>query len=249
MQQPSASQSACLSIEAAYRELRFPAPPAHRPYVILNFVVTVDGQASLGATGAAHIGSATDHRLLRVLRAHADGLLHGAGTVRADNFPPRVPDDLVPERLSRGLQPQPLAVVITRSGNIEPDNRYFSGRTPVIVTTADARPRVAERFGTRALVISAGEDTVDLAEGLEMLRSDHGIRLLVCEGGPTLARALLEGRNLDEVFLTIAPKLGSDRHARRLLEGAPFPAHALPRLELLHVLSHESELFLRYRVV
>jgi riboflavin biosynthesis pyrimidine reductase len=97
--------------------------------------------------------------------------------------------------------------------------------------------------------VTTGETTVNLDVALETLREKYGIRLLLCEGGPELAHELVQAGLLDEVFLTIAPKLGSDRHALRLLEGPPFPVDALPKLELMHIFAQASELYLRYRVV
>jgi len=238
-----------LAVADAYRDLQFPEPAAARPYVVLNFVITLDGQSTVGTTGVAGIGSETDHRLMRELRVLADGLLHGAETVRRDNFAPTVRAELVPARLARGLAPQPLGAIVTRSGRVDPANPYFSGRPPVIFTTGATQPDLAARLHGAADVIAAGEGDVDLAMALGMLRARFGVRVLLCEGGPTLAHQLIARQCLDEIFLTLAPKLGSDREALRLIEGPPFAPEALPRLELCHVLSHESELFLRYRVL
>jgi riboflavin biosynthesis pyrimidine reductase len=105
------------------------------------------------------------------------------------------------------------------------------------------------RLGERADVVTTGETTVNLDVALETLREKYTIRHLLCEGGPELAHELLSAGLLDEVFLTLAPKLGSDRHALRLLEGTPFPEDTLPKLELVHVFAQASELFLRYRIV
>jgi riboflavin-specific deaminase-like protein len=242
---PSAAPA--IPAEEIYKDLTFPEPPPDRPYVLLNFVITLDGQSTVGKTGAAGIGSRTDHRLMGSLRARADGLLHGASTVRADNFPPRVPDELIPERLARGLMRHPLGAVVTRSGNLDPSNRYFSMQPPVVFTTAGTAPALADRLGARARVIAVGEQDVDLAAALRSLRLEFGIRVLLCEGGARLAHDLIAADLLDEVFLTVAPKLGGDRHALRLLDGPAFAPDALPALQLLHVLLEGSELFLRYR--
>jgi 2,5-diamino-6-(ribosylamino)-4(3H)-pyrimidinone 5'-phosphate reductase len=231
-----------------YDSLRFPDPPSGRPYVILNFVLTADGQASLGAGGAAGIGSETDHRLMRKLRVTADALLHGAGTVRADNFRPTVPEDLVPRRLARNLEAQPLGVVVSRTGNLPAENRYFSARPPVVFTTNAPAAGLSARLGSRAKVLAMGEKEIDLGGALAMLRYQHGVRLLLCEGGPSLAYDLLAGGYLDELFLTLAPKLGADSSALRLLQGPAFPEDAVPSLTLRHVWHQDSELFLRYTV-
>jgi riboflavin-specific deaminase-like protein len=231
-----------------YADLQFPDPPAERPYVFLNFVTTLDGQSTVGTTGVAGIGSKQDHELMAYLRACADGLLHGAGTVRADNFPPRVPARLEPWRVERGMAPQPLGAVVTRSGNLAPDNRYFTARPPMVYTTRQAFASATSRLGDRAAVVATGEFDVDLGLALRDLRARHAIRTLLCEGGPVLARDLLGGGYLDEIFLTLAPKLGSDRAALHLLEGPPFLGDALPALDLIHVMRNDSELFLRYRI-
>jgi riboflavin-specific deaminase-like protein len=248
MQRLFPQHAPAVPIEKVYEELQFPEPPADRPYVLLNFVTTLDGQSTVGSGGAAGIGSETDHRLMAKLRALADGLLHGASTVRNDNFPPRVPDDLIQERIARGLAPQPLGAVVSRSGNLDPENKYFSMQPPVVFTTGSAKERVVARLGRRAQVFAMGDTDVDMAAALKMLRDQFDIRVLLCEGGAVLTHALLEGGYLDEIFLTLAPKLGSDKNALRLVDGPAFPAASLPTLELLHVLKHESELFLRYRV-
>src|ERR1700682_5409933 len=86
-----------------------------RPYLALNMVATIDGRAAVNGS-AVGIGSAADKRLMRELRAEADVVLHGAGTVRADPLSARVTPDLVEQRVAHGLSPQPLGALITRSG-------------------------------------------------------------------------------------------------------------------------------------
>lgn len=237
-----------LDVEEVYRDFTLPPPPAARPYVLLNFVQTIDGQTTLGARGAAGLGSAVDQRLMKRLRVFADALMHGATTVRRDNFPPVVPPDLEGERVARGLSAQPFGVVVSASGDLAPDNRYFSRPGTVILTTDPHVDRLSALFGERAHVVGCGAPGVDLRRGLAALRERIGARVLLCEGGSRLAYSLVAEGLLDEIFLTVAPKLGSDRDALRLLEGPAFPPDALPRAELVHVLLDGSELFLRYRL-
>jgi riboflavin-specific deaminase-like protein len=215
---------------------------------VLNFVTTLDGQATLGDTGARYIGSATDHRLMQRLRTVADGLLHGAGTIRLDHFAPRVPRDLIHERLARGLAEQPLGAVVTASGNLSPDLKYFSLRPPIVFTTDARQAEVTEKLGSRATVFGMGDGSVDLAEALKILRTRFAIRVLLCEGGPKLTHGLIVRGLVDELFLTLAPKLGGDAEAPGLVVGPRFKPPEVPRLTLLDVLEHEGELFLRYRL-
>lgn len=237
-----------LAVEDVYRDLTFPPSPTDRPYVLLNFVTTLDGQSTVGTSGAAGIGSAIDHRLMRRLRMTADALLHGAGTVRKDNFPPRIPADLEPERLMRGLRAQPFGAVVSRSGDLQPENRYFSRPGTVIFTADEQVAPLTARFGEKARTIGCGTGEVDLRRALRTLRTDFDVRVLLCEGGPRLAHDLIAQGLLDEIFLTLAPKIGSDGAALRLVEGPAFAPDQLPRATLLHVLQAENELFLRYRL-
>jgi len=237
-----------LAVEDVYRDLQFPEPPTDRPYLILNFVTTLDGQATLSDGGVAGIGSKTDHRLMRRLRILADCLLSGAGTVRKHNFRPIVPADLEAERIARGLTPQPLAAVVSASGDLSLENNFFAQGHPLIFTTTSGAARLGPAASDRARVLSLGETRVDLLQALWVLRYEHHVRVVLSEGGPRLVHDLLSQGCVDELFLTLAPKIGSDRDALRLVEGPAFPLGALPQADLLHILIEGSELFLRYRI-
>src|SRR6202171_2853605 len=110
-----------------------------RPYLALNMVATADGRAALNGS-AVGIGSGVDKRLMRELRAEADVVLHGAGTVRADPLSARVPGDLVEQRLARGLPAQPLGAIITRSGNLPAKHPYYESATVIYVTSERSVP-------------------------------------------------------------------------------------------------------------
>src|SRR5713226_5494629 len=105
-----------------------------RPYLALNMVATVDGRAAVNGS-AVGIGSAADKRLMRELRAEADVVLHGAGTVRADPLSARVPSELVEQRISQGLSPQPLGAIVTRSGNLPKSHPYYESATLIYITS------------------------------------------------------------------------------------------------------------------
>src|SRR5437762_2573894 len=105
-----------------------------RPHLAINMVATVDGRAALGGT-ATGIGSAQDRQLMRQLRADADVVLHGAGTVRADPLSARVPQHLVEQRLARGVSPQPLGAIVTASGVLPREHPYFQSPSVVYVTS------------------------------------------------------------------------------------------------------------------
>jgi 5-amino-6-(5-phosphoribosylamino)uracil reductase len=206
-----------------------------RPYLALNMVTTVDGRAAIGGT-AVGIGSAADKHLMRALRAEADVVLHGAGTVRADPLSARVPAELIPQRVAAGLSEQPLGAIVTSSGRLPTEHPYYQSATRIYVTSD--RP-VGVR-GPHVEVVRVGS----VAEVIADL-GRRGARRILCEGGPTLNAALFEAGLVDELFVTIAPKLAGGSAPLTLIQGGEFGTLLL-ELRSLHEL--EGELFLRYAV-
>ena len=203
-------------------------PPAHagRPHVALNFVMTADGRVSY--QGRAEIGSRIDRELMFHLRSLAGAVMIGAGTLRVDPFAPS----------TNGREPQPLAIVVSRTGELPLDNRFFRHPGPrLVATTASASSiAVSALRGAGADVEIFGETEVDLARLLSAAR-DRGARFLLCEGGPTLAGQLLAAALVDELFLTHATLITAEPDARRLFEGALRPPGTV-RLERLTL--HQS---------
>ncbi len=180
---------------------------------------------------------------MRALRARVDAVVVGAGTLRA-------------EKLNLGLDDaearQPLAVIVGGSGNLPVSERLIlpPGQR-VLLALPEGRPRPEGPGLDQASVLRvAGRDAgrVDLGRLVRTLRADHGVRRLLVEGGPGLNRALVEGGLVDEIFLTVAPKLLLGREAA-IISGEPEPTTAEPRdLTLLSVHRAEGEIFLRYRL-
>jgi 5-amino-6-(5-phosphoribosylamino)uracil reductase len=219
-------------LESLHRDLL--DPPAHdeRPHLALNFVMTADGRVSYN--GRAEIGTRTDRELMFHLRSLADAVMIGAGTLRVDPFIPVV----------KGRERQPLAIVVSRTSELPLENRFFGHPGPrLVATTTSASPRaVAAVRGAGAEVVTFGETDVDLPRLLASLR-ERGVRLILCEGGPTLAGQLLAHRAVDEIFLTHATLITAEPDARRLFEGSLRPAGVV-RLERVSL--HESAAGERY---
>lgn len=213
-------------------------PPAHdgRPHVALNFVMTADGRVTY--QGRAEIGTRTDRELMFHIRSLADAVMIGAGTLRVDPFAPA----------AKGRDRQPLAVVVTRTADLPLANKFFShpGERLVATTTSAPPAAVAAVRAAGATVEAFGDADVDLGRLLAVLR-DRGVRLLLCEGGPTVAGQLLAARCVDELFLTHATLVTAEPGARRLFEG-DLTLSGSVRLERISLHEHHGEWYERSRV-
>jgi riboflavin-specific deaminase-like protein len=182
-----------------------PTEGGDRPWVLCNFAMTADGRAAIDGRSGPIAGPA-DLELLLALRSRVDAVMIGAGTLRAERYGRIIRDPDVRDRRKRdGLNDDPLAVVVSASLNIPWDIPLFSdgGGEVVIFTSADTE--VPETATPVEVVRHEGE--VDLAQALSYLRVDQGIENLLCEGGPRLHGDLWRADLVDELFLTIGPRL------------------------------------------
>ncbi len=230
------------TVEAQLETYRpFEHPHDDRPLVAVNFAATVDGRAAIeGRSGP--IGSATDTEMLQHLRTRFDAVMIGAGTMRVERYGRIVSDPgLRALRERSGLSPDPLAVLVSGRLDLPWDAALFTdgGGEILVFTASEAEPpKVRTPLG-----VVRHQDFVDPVEMMSFLRRERGVRALLCEGGPGLHGELQAAGLIDEVFLTIAPKL-SGGEAPRILEGK------LPEvagLELEWLLEERGELFARYR--
>jgi riboflavin biosynthesis pyrimidine reductase len=226
-----------LQLYAAQR----PTPP-ERPWVLANFVAGLDGAVAVdGRVGP--LTSPADQRVFHHLRSLADLILVGAGTVRAERYGPARPTaEQRVARQERGQQPVPRIAVVSASLRFDLDAPLFTAAEvrPLVVCPDSSDPGRRERLSEHADVLVVGGDAVDLGAGLRKLRAG-GVETVLCEGGPALVSELLEGGLLDELCLTVAPLTGGD--ALRLVGDSRTP---LTEFELVHVVRHDDELYLRY---
>jgi riboflavin biosynthesis pyrimidine reductase len=189
--------------------------PGGRPGVRLNMI--------------ASLGGAADHDLFALLRSLADVVLVAAGTVRAEGYgPSRVP-----------------VAVVTRSCRLDWEARFFTAPVarPIVVTVAGAPPDALSRAAEVAEVLVAGDRDVDLAVALDAL-GGRGHRAVLAEGGPTLNAQLAAAGLLDELCLSLSPRLVGGA-AKRILDGPEVPGTT--PLRLRSVCEQDGFLFLRYR--
>lgn len=256
-----------------YGRLRMPPPRSH-PHVFSNFVATLDGVVSLNAKGHASGAdisgfSAQDRMVMGLLRAVADVVIVGAGTLGADRRHVWTAAAIFPElageyrrlRKALGKRATPLNAIVSGSGEIDLRLPVFaSGEVPVLILTTIAgarhlrRQTVPDSVEIRAIRTSAGAN----AHGASALparaildaacRASAGRRILV-EGGPRLLGDFYAAHLIDEQFLTLAPQIaGRDAGDGRLsmVMGQAFaPRHPLWG-DLIDVRRGGSQLFLRY---
>ena len=199
------------------------APP-DRPYLVLNMVASADGRATLAGV-TEQLSSPADKAVFFALRASVDAVLAGTGTLHAEQYGRLVRrPERQAQRVALGLEPEPLAIVLSRSGEIPPFPLLDDPEArPVIFKGDDAEPRRA----------------------LSQLRAEHDVRAVLCEGGPRLNAGLLAAGVVDELFLTISPLLAATPDPLTIVEGA---AGEPIDLELVSVLESDGMLFLRYRL-
>src|ERR1051326_8378211 len=238
-----------------------------RPLVIANFVSTIDGVVSYalpGRSGGEISGfNEADHFIMGVLRAHADAVLCGAGSMNADTGHVRTPGFVYPpardlyadlrQRLGK-TSPEPLTVVVSASGqvNLSEANFHTPGVETLIVTTdaGTERLRADPNAQTVTHIRSLGAGASLAAEAiLDLLGNEFGLRIVLNEGGPVILTSFLEARCIDELFLTLAPQLaGRDAdHARpSLIDQHAFLPETAPWGHLLTLKQAGDHLFLRY---
>jgi riboflavin-specific deaminase-like protein len=215
-------------------------------------VASLDGKATVDGK-AGFVGSPIDRVIMRTLRAYADAVMIGAGTLRAEKLTLTVPEKLARVREARGLEPQPLAVVATGSGDI-PLETNLIGASPdnllVLASPEIPKKRLAALSSHASVEVVPGEDRgprLDLSSALETLKKRYAVDVLLVEGGPVLNHALIRVGFADELFLTLAPKLlgGTRPEALTILEGPPMPPRKVkPEMVSAHLSG--DELFLRY---
>jgi riboflavin-specific deaminase-like protein len=214
----------------------------------MNMVSTVDGKSALGHS-AAGIGSRTDSLLMRQIRAAVDAVMHGAGTLRSEIVDPRVDVERSRQRVVHGQPPQPLAVIVSGSLDLDPTGRYLvNGPTgTVILTSSSASADRQRRLSPYATILLSDGPSVDLPSMFRRLREQFGVRSLLAEGGPTLNQHLLDAGLIDEVFWTIAPKLAGG-HGRATIDSAEPTTRIKARMDLISLHEHAGELYARYRL-
>ena len=250
-------------------DLRFPAVD-FEPYVIGNFVSTIDGVVSFeipGESGGGDISgfNEADRFIMGLLRASVDAVIVGAGTLRevapghlwlAEYVYPEASERYARYRQGKlnKLVP-PLNVIVSGSGAVDLQRAVF--HTGAVKTLIITSPRGAELLAKNGVALTSAEVRAIEGEGsriapasiLKLLRDEFGVKILLHEGGPALFGDFLAHGCVDELFLTVAPQFaGRDAKRQRpgIVAGAEFLPQTAPWLKLLSVKQSASHLYLRY---
>jgi riboflavin biosynthesis pyrimidine reductase len=225
--------------------------------VYANFVSSLDGTVALPGIPASNklisAGSEGDRFVMALLRALADAILVGAGTLAGSPTGTWSPDRAHPEsaaalaelRRLHGLAARPELAILTGSGAIDPAHPALARRTVVLTTTAGA-----SRLRVPAEVLALGGGaSLDPRDVIGALR-DRGHGRILVEAGPHTFGALARAGVVDELFLTVSPLLTGGSAATRLslVEGVEPGRDGLVRAELLSLRRQGGHLFHRYRL-
>lgn len=244
-----------------------PAPKRSRPYVYINFATSRDGRVSFSEPGHAGGGDVSgfnphDQWLMALLRARADAIMVGDNTLKLE------PDhEWTPEymwqgdgtafeelRRSEGWRSSPLQVFLSLDGDLPHDAAVWNRDVDVVVATTERGAATAHSLPTKSAdvhVLALGEDSVDVAALMAVLRRDYDIRTLLCEGGPRAYGSLLAAGQVDDEFVTLCPKVignsAEGAHRPSLIEGVRFPAGEAPESRIISLRRVGNHLFLRSR--
>lgn len=215
--------------------------PATRPYLGLNMVSSLDGKATLDWRTKG-LSSDVDRRLFHHLRTQADAVMVGAGTAREERYG-RITknDELREKRVNEGLVPEALAVVVSGKLDLPPDLPLLNSPDQRVVIATGSEDELPGVTGD----VEYARVGDDLPRLMAYLHEHHGVRSVLCEGGPTLNSFLFAADVVDELFLTLNPKILGGASALTIVAGRELVEPLEPAL--VSIAEADGELYTRWR--
>ncbi|HEY9665552.1 MAG TPA: RibD family protein [Coleofasciculaceae cyanobacterium] len=228
-----------------------------RPHTTVVLAMSADGKITDVTRSPARFSSSADRTHLETQIALADGVLLGAGTLRAYGTTLGISNpQLLQLREQGGAPPQPVQIVCSGSAKLDPQWRFFHQQVPrwLLTTTTGAKTwqeehsSGIERF-ERILVAETSTSTgkIDWSNALQQLAYLDIGRLAILGGGELVA-SLLAADLIDELWLTVCPLILGGTTAPTPVEGEGFSVDLAPHLELVDIQTVENEVFLHYRL-
>ena len=224
------------------------------PFVLINMAMTADGKIATANRRVSSFSSRRDQEHLLQLRATADAVMAGARTVDLNpvNLGPG-PAKYRRLRLRRGLAEFNLRVIVSRSGTVNPNAEVFQRKfSPIIILTTRRATagRLKKLRAVAAGVKICGTREINFRRALRWLRKKWGIKRLICEGGGEVNDALFRAGLVDELHLTVCPRIFGGRSAPTIADGLGAARLAqATQLEPQSARRHGDEMFLVYRVL
>ena len=216
-----------------------------RPFVFINMAMTADGKIASTNRKVTTFGSGADHQRLLELRAKADAIITGAGTLNAQ---PNITLGPAPKQKS-----EPVRVIVSGSGQVNAQHKIFRTPGAPVIVLASKRilaRRLKELKKVADAVHVCGANHVDFEAAFEFLRKHHGVKRVLCEGGGRLNDSLLRAGVVDEVNLTICPLILGGQDAPTIADGIGFDQLDDAAQFKLHTRKQVAdEIFLTYRTV
>lgn len=216
--------------------------------------MTADGKLAPANRHFVPFTSQRDQKMLLELRAQADAVMAGARTVDS------VPVTLNPGgkkyrtmRENNGLTEYNLRIVVSGSGSLSPRAEIFQHAfSPLIILVSRRATRAStarlQKLG--AIVYVCGENEVNFTEALKWLRKEWNVKRLLCEGGGEINAALFREDLVDELYLTLSPKIFGGRNAPTIADGLGVASlEGATQLKLKSKRRVGDEMFLCYSVV
>jgi riboflavin-specific deaminase-like protein len=236
---------------AAIRRSRGAPTGFPRPFVTANFALTWDGRISTRLGTTSDFSSPRDKKRLLEIRARGDAILVTAKTAASDRMTMGMPDPaLRKERVARKQAPYPLRVLLSNSGAIDLGLPLFEKDfSPIVIFTTTRMPEsLRGPLAARADVWMHARPSVNLPAMMAALRREYGVRRLVFEGGGQVFRALLEAGLVDELHVTLCPRVFGGVHAPTLTgQAGDFLPQSVP-LSLRKMDVVDGECFLQYHI-
>jgi riboflavin biosynthesis pyrimidine reductase len=207
-----------------YSDLIFTNPHEKRPFMFINMVSTIDGKIITGERGepVTDLGSKNDHKIMRRLEQKADAVLSGGTSVRASgNWNPETK----------------IRIAVTRSGNLDYTKPFFTEGTPIVLHPESVNPTIPDHIQKIGFK--------DWPDALAKLKQ-QGIEIINVLGGSDINAQILEADLIDELFLTLAPKIKLGDEIPTFAGGTPLPREKVQSYKLEEVHQIGDEIFLRY---
>lgn len=210
--------------------------------------MSADGKIADKERSPARFSSKRDRSHLEKQIALADAILFGASTLRAYGTTLRVSDpQLLHQRQQHGKPCQPLQIVCSNSGKLDPNFPFFQQQVPRWLLTTESGAKAWQEFPAFEKVLAISPDRIDWQEALQQLR-DYGCQRLAVLGGGELVASLLAVDAIDEVWLTICPLILGGTNAPTPVGGQGFSELLAKRLTLIAAEAIDQEVFLHYRL-